>query len=101
MTQHIVKALTTIRAREWKEIFGTNKLPIESIHQAKAHFPGFDRPQSCYMLDTNRLTQEQWAKLTLHLSSKFGYSLAWVMTLLPIHGVPILAKGTATHIDVK
>lgn len=101
MSTHVVKALTTTRAREWKKVFGTDKLPIQSIHPTLAHFPGYVRPQRCYMLDTHRLTERQWSLLILHLAAKFSYPLLWVRTLLPIHGVPILAKGTAIHIATK
>lgn len=101
MAKHIVKALTTTRRREWIDIFGTDKLPIQTVVKAKAHFPGFDRPQWCYMLDTSKLKSEQRGALVLHLADKFGYPIPWVIELLPRHGVPILAKGTAIHIDVK
>ncbi len=101
MTNHIVKALTATRKREWIDIFGTDKLPIQTAAKAKAHFPGFDRPQWCYMLDTSKLKPKQMGSLVLHLSNKFCYPLEWVMELLPTHGVPILTKGTAIHLDVK
>ncbi len=101
MTTHIVKALTATRKREWIDIFGTDKLPIQTAVKAKAHFPGFDQPQWYYMLDTTKLKSKQMGLLVLHLSNKFGYPLNWVMELLAQHEVPILAKGTAIHLNVK
>lgn len=101
MTTHIVKALTATRAREWMKIFDTDKLPIITAAKEKAYFPGYDRPQWCYMLNVRKLHPNQLTSLIRHLSVKFSYPIEWVLALLPIHGVPILAKGTAIHIAVK
>lgn len=76
----------------WQDIFGTNELPIVSIVPQLANLPGFDKPQSVYMLDLKAITTEQRQMLIVAIARKFAIPTNEVSQELDNMGVPILAS---------
>ena len=84
------------RAEKFRSVFGTTSVPIKSMIPEYANLPGFDEPQLVYLLDVDRITSEQFARLVAHVSLEFGLPAHEVEHGIIAGGFPILAKGTTT-----
>lgn len=92
MSKDFVVSATGERAAEWREVFGTDRLPVESPIPEWASAPGHERAQF-YKLDLAELTDAQRERVIAHVAAKFGQDLAEVRNRLPFHGMPLLAEG--------
>jgi hypothetical protein len=92
-TDFVVSAIGE-RAAEWREVFGTDSLPVKSMIPAWASAPGIARAQF-YQLDLDALTVEQLGRLVQHTAAKFALPVQQVRDGLVEHGMPLLADGLA------
>lgn len=78
------------RAAFWGPIF-PDGIPITNIIPTLQNLQGFKEPQPAYMLDLNKITDDQRRKLIGKLARKFHHSFRFVDENLRAFGVPILA----------
>jgi hypothetical protein len=95
----IAKVTDPERAKKWREIFGTDKVPIISPIPTMATLPGFEEPQSVYLLDLSAITPEQREKLVQHTAERFGLDPIMVDVDLDKVGMPILADQVVMSSD--
>lgn len=89
---------TSERYREWLKVFGTNQVPIINIMIPNiANVLGENR--EVYMLDLDKLSEDQLTRLKSHLSEKFNIPMEEVERDLPKIGVPILAEDVFVSTD--
>lgn len=92
MGRDFVVTATGERAAEWREVFGTDTLPVKSPMPEWASAPGHERALF-YQLDLGELTDEQRERVIAHVAAKFGHPVEEVRNRLPFHGMPLLAEG--------
>lgn len=85
------KAADPERAEKWRQVFGTDEVPIVSPIPHLANLPGFDEPQIVYLLDLSAVAPEARARLVQQTAERFGLDTAVVDTELENEGMPILA----------
>jgi hypothetical protein len=79
----------------FREIFGDNRVPIESPVGEYAALPGLSGPQYVYKLALGEITRKQRANVVAHLARAFGYAEAEVERDLDAVGMPILARDAS------
>lgn len=89
------------RAALWRQVFGTETLPIVSPVPKKAEGP--DGSAEFYQLDVAQLDTEQRSRLVSHLCERFKMTHQEVCHLIddPNHGVPILAEDVIVPLDLR
>lgn len=92
MSSDFVVSATGERAAEWREVFGTESLPVKSMIPEWASAPGIERALF-YHLDMEVLTVEQLGRLVQHTAAKFALPVQQVRDGLLEHGMPLLAEG--------
>ena len=80
------------RAKEWLNAIGSISVCVQSPVPVNARLPGFDDPQSVYLLDLDTLSPNQQRGLIEHLARKFRIPLEDVRAGIAEQGVPILAQ---------
>jgi hypothetical protein len=93
--------LTSPRAGIWREVFGSETVPIVSPVPHKGVTPNCKG--EFYSLDVARLTKSQRQRLVDHLVRAFKLTHADVERLIydPTHGVPILAADLVVPLDLR
>lgn len=85
------------RGREWREVLGTNRVPIRSHVAARANLP--DHPNArIYLAAWDVVSKEDQGKILRHLAKKFGLTPAAVAQDIVEAGVPILADDCSVWI---
>jgi hypothetical protein len=79
----------------FREVFGDNRVPIETPIGEYALLPGLTGPQMIFKLALDQITPEQRARLVASLAQRFGYPESEVDSELDTHGVPILARDAS------
>jgi hypothetical protein len=91
MTTTFAKATGPERAEKWRQVFGTDEVPIVSPVPHLANLPGFDEPQRVYLLALSAVTPGARARLVQQTAERFGLDTAVVDAGLENEGMPILA----------
>lgn len=90
------RALDPERAAKWKQIFGTDEVPITCPFPLSiGDFPGVGR-KPYYLMDLKAITPEQKEHLVASIAQGFGLSLEEVRRDIDRIGVPILADNIVT-----
>lgn len=85
----------------WIEVFGSDRVPIESPIGEIAEIPGFKYPQKVLKLDMKRVTEQQKQKLVAAIAKKFNITEEEVKKDLEEKGMPILDKDVTVSIDLS
>lgn len=86
-----VRVTNPERVAEWREVLGTDIVPVRSPIPSRANLPGHPRAM-IFELDLPLLTDDQRQRLIRHLANKFGLDESDVAAELDAQGVPILAE---------
>lgn len=81
----------TERAETFMKVFGRTEVCVLSPLPVLVSVPGFDEPQSAYMLDLKEISDYEKARLIEHIYDTFKVDVMEIHKLLDKHGVPILA----------
>lgn len=89
------------RAAVWREVFGSETVPILSPLPQTAQTPRGDA--EFYRLDVARLSDEQRKRVVSHLCQKWQLRHEEVVRLVndPDHGVPLLAADLVVPLDLR
>lgn len=77
------------RGEEWKQVIGTDTVPVVSPIPIRANLPGLGE-QSAFLLAIDQLEPETFQAIVRHLSMKFGIALREIETTIRAEGIPIL-----------
>jgi len=89
----------TERANNFMEVFGRLRVNVVSFVPMLVNVPGFDEPQSVYMLDLAMITTAERTRLVNHLAARFQIDAAEVELLIDTMGVPILAQECTLTVE--
>lgn len=81
------------------KVFGRTEVCVLSPLPVLVAVPGFDEPQSAYMLDLKEISDYEKARLIEHIYETFKVDVMEIHELLDKHGVPILAGECALIIE--
>lgn len=82
------------RVRQFVEVFGTNTVPVKGIIPVSANLPDFETPVPVYLLDLDKITPEQRARLVDQMVERFKEHPDEIREALNTEGMPIIAEGT-------
>lgn len=85
------------RVQTWREVFGTNSVPITSPVPHQAHAPGVTAGWF-YMIDLRCVMSEQRRRMVRYIAQKFAVPEAEVDATLDEVGCPILADDVTVTI---
>jgi hypothetical protein len=88
-----VTALDSERIAEWRAIFGTVTVPVRSMLKQEAVLEGIGQTL-VYILDHERLSDEQRNRLVAYLAEKFKSLPSAVLDEMLERGIPIRAENT-------
>lgn len=92
---------TSLRAEDFKAVFGTLDVPVKNFQPVQADLPGL-QGKDIYLLDVESLTTEQMDKLVDHVADKFGIrNKAGIRNEIKTNGFPILADDINIVIDPR
>lgn len=88
------------RAATWRQVFGTNAIPIKSPLPVMANSPV--GPRSFYQVDVEKLDEAVVERVIDHLAAEFGESREAVAEgIRGDHGLPILADDVSVSCDIR
>lgn len=95
--QTTAKALKPARAEKWRQVFGSDVVPITCpIPLSIGSFPGVDGAKYFYLLDLKAISPEQRERLIASIALEFKLSIDDVRANLDQMGCPILADDVIT-----
>lgn len=84
------------RAAKWREVFGTDEVPITCpIPLSVGDFPGVGQ-RHYYLMDLRAITPEQKERLIASIAQDFNLSIEEVRQNIDMVGVPVLADDVIT-----
>jgi len=98
MYKFVVKALEEKRAAVWKDVLGTNELPIVSPVPQYAMLPELGVVE-VYHVDLGALSDEIRGKMIRHIATRFGFEVAAVADVIDCHGVPLPVAGLTVYVE--
>lgn len=81
------------RSQHWQPVFGSTTIPIQSPIPQKANLPGYDTPQTVYMLALHALDYDIVNRIIEHIANQFNLPYETVQHQLYTKGVPLLAQN--------
>jgi hypothetical protein len=91
---------TSPRYADWFGILGTDKVPLRSPAEGETEFVG-EGKFNVYVLDLDKLSEEQFDRLTSFVARKFKADLEVVRQEVRRDGFPIRAEDVCISYDMR